>query len=250
MLLIIKIISMKIKVDIVTPVHNEGETIKKTLVEFYNHYSDSNFEIHFIVSEDGSSDDSVRQINLIKENYSLTLLSESYRKGYSKAVIDGLNLTKNKIVSFIDSDGQCDPADLDNLFSYFNGSNLVVGYRNPRQDKMYRIAMSNMFKIVYKILFKINLRDPSCPFFITSKENIERILSTDEIGILSQGFWWEFYARAVSMGIDIVETPINHRQRSGGKTVVYRPTKIPSIALKHLIGLFKLKKICNNFIVN
>lgn len=238
---------MKLNIDIVTPVHNEGETIKKTLEEFYDHYLNSKFEIHFIVSEDGSSDNSVSQINLIKENYSLTLISERYRKGYSKAVIDGLNLTKNKIVSFIDSDGQCDPADLYNLYSHFNGSNLVVGYRNPRQDKMYRIVMSNLFKIVYKILFKINLRDPSCPFFITSKENIDRILSTDEIGILSQGFWWEFYARADSLGINIVETPINHRIRSGGKTVVYRPTKIPSIATKHLFGLFKLKKICRDF---
>jgi len=235
---------MKIKVDIVTPVHKEGKTIKKTLEEFYNLFLDSQFEINFIVSEDGSTDDSVNQIHLVKKKFKLTLLSEKSRKGYSKAVIDGLNLTKNKVVSFIDSDGQCDPADLYNLYSNFNGSNLVVGYRNPRKDKMYRKVMSSFFKIVYKAIFKIKLLDPSCPFFITSKENIDRILSTDQVGILSQGFWWEFYARADSLGIEIVETPINHRIRSGGKTVVYKPSKIPSIAIKHLIGLFKLKKIC------
>ena len=58
---------MKLNIDIVTPVHNEGETIKKTLEEFYDHYLNSKFEIHFIVSEDGSSDNSVSQVNLIKE---------------------------------------------------------------------------------------------------------------------------------------------------------------------------------------
>ena len=231
----------KIKVTIVTPVHNEGDSIRHTLNEFFEFYQDSNFEVSFVVSEDGSSDNSVEEVKLVSENHPVVLISEPIRKGYSKAVIDGLSEVNTPVVSFIDSDGQCHPKDLQNLYEKFDGDNLVIGYRNPRQDNFVRKTMSQAFKFVYERYFDLRLIDPSCPFFVTSIQNLKNILDTPDIGILKQGFWWEFYARAYSLGIEIVESPIEHRVRAAGETVVYRPTKIPSIAYEHIKGLKTLK---------
>lgn len=89
------------------------------------------------------------------------------------------------------------------------------------------------------------MRDPSCPYFVISSENLKKIINTPAIGTLKQGFWWEFYYRAKFIGIDIVEVPINHRIRKSGKTVVYKFNKVPKIAFEHIVGLFKLKKILN-----
>jgi glycosyltransferase involved in cell wall biosynthesis len=236
----------KILVNIISPVHNEGESIRKTLIEFYDAYKDSNFEINFIISEDGSTDNSLSEIDYVKKIHNLNIISDPIRKGYSKAVIDGLQKVEHNVVSFIDSDGQCDPADFERLYKEFNGNNLVIGYRNPRNDSNFRKFISYLFKIFYVNIFKIKLIDPSCPYFVTSKKNVNKILATKEIGILEQGFWWEFYARAIYLGIEIVEVPINHRTRSGGKTVVYRLNKLPKIAISHLKNLFKLKKIIEN----
>lgn len=233
----------KIPINIVSPVHNEGESIRKTLKEFYDFYENSNFEMNFIISEDGSTDNTLSEINYVKKTHNLMLISEETRKGYSKAVIDGLKKVEHNVVSFIDSDGQCDPADFERLYSEFNGNNLVIGYRNPRNDSNFRKFISYLFKVFYINIFKIKLIDPSCPYFVTSKKNINKILSTKEIGILEQGFWWEFYARAIYLGVEIIEVPINHRNRSGGKTVVYKFNKLPKIAFTHLKNLFKLKKI-------
>ena len=127
----------KIPINIVSPVHNEGESIRKTLKEFYDFYENSNFEMNFIISEDGSTDNTLSEINYVKKTHNLMLISEETRKGYSKAVIDGLKKVEHNVVSFIDSDGQCDPADFERLYSEFNGNNLVIGYRNPRNDSNF-----------------------------------------------------------------------------------------------------------------
>jgi hypothetical protein len=61
-------------------------------------------------------------------------------------------------------------------------------------------------------------------------------------GLLRQGFWWEFYARANAAGLRIATVPIRHRARLAGDTKVYRPTKIPGIAIEHIRALFTLRR--------
>ena len=231
------------EITLVTPVHNEGESIYATIEEFFNFYKASEIDVNFIISEDGSSDNSVEQIKLLQDNFSVKLISEPMRKGYSKAVIDGLKMVESDVVSFIDSDGQCDPADLVKLLEKFDGNNLVIGNRANRNDSTVRKMMSASFKFVYELLFNTNLKDPSCPYFVTSSQNLAEILNTPSLGILKQGFWWEFYARAKSLDIENIQVDINHRKRAAGNTVVYRPTKLPRIVIEHLIGLFQLKKL-------
>jgi len=236
----------KKQITIVTPVHNEGKTIYVTIEEFFKIYKDSEIEIKFIISEDGSTDNSVFEIEKLKEKYDINLISEIKRKGYSHAVIDGLRSVETEIVCFIDSDGQCDPVDLNRLLNKFHGNNIVIGNRNPRQDKILRLFISKCFKVLYEILTKVKLNDPSCPYFITSKTNIDRILTTRDIGILTHGFWWEFYARAKYLNLDIDEVVVKHRKRGYGSSVIFKPSAIPFIASKNLYNLFKLRKILKN----
>jgi len=61
-----------------------------------------------------------------------------------------------------------------------------------------------------------------------------------KVGLLSEGFQWEFVARALKAGIKIGEVPINHRLRASGSTVVYKPTRVPGIAWRNGVGLIKI----------
>ena len=171
----------------------------------------------------------------------LKLISDPVRKGYSGAVIDGFRATRSEWVGFIDSDGQYDPADMLRLVTLRKDVDLVMGWRNPRSDHLIRKAMSGAFKFVYRMFFRVNVRDPSCPYLLINRAGLEKILSGN-VGILKQGFWWEFLARAVAANLRIVEIPVRHRVRAGGVTQVYRPTQVPRIAIEHLIGLYHLRK--------
>jgi dolichol-phosphate mannosyltransferase len=169
------------------------------------------------------------------------LISDPVRKGYSRAVIDGLRATEAEWIACIDSDGQCDPADFPRLWAAVAGYDMIIGYRNPRSDTLMRKLMSGAFGFVYRRFFSVRLRDPSCPYILINRLGLNAILAGN-VGILKQGFWWEFVARATALGLCIKEMPVRHRVRSSGTTQVYRLGKIPRIAIEHLAGLRKLRR--------
>ena len=230
-------------VDVVLPVHNEGGSIGATLEEFHRVVTRTRgIPVRFVVCEDGSTDNTVAVVRDLQGSLPILLITDKARKGYSRAVIDGFRACDGDLVGFIDSDGQCDPTDFSTLHEKMSDPavDLAVGYRNPRSDHWVRLLMSGLFKTVYRMLFPVRLRDPSCPFLLIRREGLQKILQ-GKVGILKQGFWWEFMARAQALGLALAETPVRHRVRSAGTTQVYKPTKVPRIAWEHLLGLFALR---------
>ena len=229
-------------IDIVVPVHNEAESIADTLSEFYMATQTAMTPpIRFVVCEDGSTDRTVEVLEEAARTLPIHLITQPQRKGYSQAVIDGLRASTSHSVAVIDSDGQCDPADFPRLLQSISHGDVVIGYRHPRVDPWARLAMSNAFKAVYQTMFSLRLKDPSCPYIVIRRPALDKILAGNP-GILPQGFWWEFMARADANHLKIIEVPVNHRVRASGTTQVYRPRKIPKIAAEHLVGLYKLKR--------
>lgn len=229
-------------VDVVMPAHNEEATIDSTIREFHGvATADLGISVRIIVSEDGSTDDTCDVIRVVAHDVPVRLLTYPERKGYSRAVIDGLRAADAEIVCFVDSDGQCDPTDLRSLLQRIDDHDLVVGFRHPRRDSNFRRAISAMFGTVYRALFPVRLRDPSCPYIAIRRQALLTVLSGSP-GVLKQGFWWEFNARAVAHGLRVAEVPVRHRERTAGQTQVYRWQKIPRIAYDHLLGLLALRQ--------
>ena len=54
------------------------------------------------------------------------------------------------------------------------------------------------------------------------KEDIESIINTDAVGLIKEGFWWEFYAWCIKRNLEIVEIPIKHFNRKYDNTVVFK----------------------------
>lgn len=232
---------MKKKLQIVTAVYNEEKNIEHTIVSFFDKLEKHNFEIEFIISEDGSKDNSVKVIKSLSKIYNIKLYSSKTRKNYSEAVLFGLSKTNFDIVAFVDSDGQYEPDDLYKMSCSLQQGTFVLGFRNPRVDSKFRIAISKSFKFIYKKMMKLNLSDPSSAYFIGYKSDLDKVLNGFKDGYLKEGFWWEFYARASKNNIKIIEVPVKHFERRYGNTVVFKLYKIPLIGLKNLIGLVKLK---------
>ena len=74
------------KIQIVTPVYNEEKNIYSTIKSFFIEYEDSDFEISFIISEDGSTDNSIKIIKELQKDYEIKLLSSRERKNYTDAL--------------------------------------------------------------------------------------------------------------------------------------------------------------------
>ena len=74
------------------------------------------------------------------------------------------------------------------------------------------------------------------------REDILSILNKEDIGLIKEGFWWEFYAWCIKKDLNIVEIPIKHFNREYGNTVVFTLRRIPKIAYRNILGLIKLRK--------
>jgi glycosyltransferase involved in cell wall biosynthesis len=230
------------RVDIVLPVHNEAGSIAAVLREFHEVVAQTTgIPLRFVVSEDCSRDNTVAILQALAAELPILLLSSTERRGYSGGAIAGLRAATADVVSFIDSDGQCDPRDFARLHAALSEADLVIGWRRPRRDPFLRRVFSGAFGFVYRRLFPVKVHDPSCPFIVVRRPALERILA-GRVGVLKQGFWWEFVARATALGVPLVEMPIAHRSRLAGQTQIYRPTKILSIGLEHVAALFTLRR--------
>ena len=76
------------ELQVVLPVHNEGRTIDGTLAEWHEALREIDHE--FVVCEDGSTDDTVSVLRAAAAHLPLVLISDTRRKGYTRAAIDAL----------------------------------------------------------------------------------------------------------------------------------------------------------------
>lgn len=227
-------------IDIVVPAHNEGASIGATLRHFHAAVAPAQ-PIRFIVCEDGSRDDTVDVLRALQAEMPLHLITARARKGYTAAMLDGLRATTAAWVAMMDADGVYDPADFLRLLAAREGADMVIGIRTPRADPLFRRVISDAFGLVYRALFPVRLRDPSCSFLVINRAGLATILA-GQVGTLRQGFIWEFAARAQAAGLRIAEIPVTHRERAAGVTQVYRLAKLPRIAVEHLAGLVRLRR--------
>jgi glycosyltransferase involved in cell wall biosynthesis len=227
----------KYNLEILMPVYNEEDTIKETLSQIYKKIN-KEISFRFIISEDGSTDDTKNILNNLKLKYNLKLISDKKRKGYSKAVMDGIKSATADYLLIMDSDGQCDPRDIKKLWNQRKNSDLVSGNRVQRKDFMYRKIFSNACYLIYKILFNVNLKDPSFAFILMNKKVYKSLVYKV---LCPQGFFWEFNARAKIKNFTFNEVNVNHRKRKSGHTRIYYYRDLPKIALQHFLGLMRIK---------
>jgi len=226
-----------LELEVLLPVHNEAETIQATIREIYEELSPQ-VRMRFIVCEDGSRDGTQAILRRLSREIPMNLSLSDARKGYSRAVRDGMQALQAPCLLCLDSDGQCDPKDFWKFWNARHEADVLLGWRTDRADTLLRRSLSRFFHFFYRAVFRVPVHDPSCPYILCRQEVVVRLLP--ELGAMQEGFWWEFVARAHRRGYSIKELPVHHRRRAGGATQVYKFRKMPGIFFRHFLALFKI----------
>jgi dolichol-phosphate mannosyltransferase len=224
-------------VEVLMPVHNEGECIAETICAIYAELSKI-VSVGFIICEDGSKDNSKEVLRRLAGELPLRLNLSDTRKGYSKAMREGMDLLDADFLLCLDSDGQCAPEDFAEFWRNRESADVLIGWREKRADTLVRRLFSRFFYLLYQSVFRAPVHDPSCPYVLMRKAVAGRLAS--ELGEMQEGFWWEFVARAHRRGFTIRELPIHHRLRVSGKTQVYKWSKMPGIFARHVVALGRI----------
>ena len=224
-------------IEVLLPVHNEAETIEATIGEMCAELSRL-VRVRFIVCEDGSTDRTREALARLPSAVPAKMILSEARKGYSKAVRDGMQVAEAPYLLCLDSDGQCDPKDFARFWEARGEADVVIGWRIRRADPVLRRVLSGVFYRIYQVFNRVPVHDPSCPYVLARKGVVDALVA--ELGEMQQGFWWEFVARAHRRGFTIKEIPVHHRLRAGGTTRVYTLRKMPGIGYCHVRALFRI----------
>jgi len=226
-----------IELQILLPVHNEAGSIEKTLREIHQEISPK-VPFEFIVCEDGSTDATREVLAKLQGVFPAIFITSEQRKGYSKAVKDGMQACTAPFLLCLDGDGQCDPADFWTFWNARDQSDVLIGWRKTRCDPFFRRALSRFFYLAYQFFYHAPIHDPSCPFIIMKREVITTLLPS--LGSMREGFWWEFTARCRRARFNLMEFPVHHRERAAGTTQVYRLSKLAGIGCRHFAALVSI----------
>jgi glycosyltransferase involved in cell wall biosynthesis len=227
-------------ISIILPVHNEEKNLKELLLSWSKLLIENKIDYEFIIVEDGSTDRTKEIIVELEQTYPIINLSQKEKRGYSKAVVDGITHSTKKFILCTDSDNQIKVNSLiENLINFPNDNEFLIGYRNPRNDPWNRLIYSKLFKIFHSILFNSKLIDPSCPFVIGLNSTFKK-LDKEKLLFMKEGFWWGFVGLSISNNINFIQRPIKHYPRLEGEAG-YKLKSLPGIIFRNIYGLIKIK---------
>ena len=146
------------------------------------------------------------------------------RRGYGRACAAGIRALspQSDVVVFLDGDGSDCPEFMDRLVDpIVTGTHDFVigsrtrGQREPGSMNAQQIYAGRFGGWLLSILYGVRYTD-MCPFRAIHRHALERL------GMREKTYGWnlEMQMRAARAGLRILEVPVNHRCRAGGKSKV------------------------------
>jgi polyisoprenyl-phosphate glycosyltransferase len=142
------------KISIIIPVFNESATIQHSLVTISSEIKRiPNIDFHFIIVNDGSSDNTLEILNKIAINQmNITILNFTRNFGKEAAIYAGLKYSQCDAVIVMDSDLQHPPYLIENMVNFWlNGSDVVEACKLSRGKESF---ISKFFAQGFYFLFE------------------------------------------------------------------------------------------------
>lgn len=151
------------KFTVLIPVFNEEGTIKKVILEILSKYP----EIDLVVINDGSFDETEREIHSIINN-NLKILSYSENQGKGYALKYGLkNVSEDGVVIFWDGDDELNSDNIEDLINFYTQNencDILFGSRFLEPNKiqkygLFKVVINSTLTQLGNLFMKSNLTD-------------------------------------------------------------------------------------------
>jgi dolichyl-phosphate beta-glucosyltransferase len=201
--------------SVVIPAFNEELRIIQTLDYSLNYLKNQNYPFEIIVVNDGSTDKTKEVVqNFINNNsnYNLKIIGYDKNRGKGYAVNYGMTRALGEIVLFMDADNSTKINEVEKAFKKIDeGFDIVIASRKLKESKiivyqsLMRRILGNIFPILVKILFNLNLTDTQAGFKVFKKETL---IIFQEQKIFDFAFDVELLVIAKKHNFKIAEIPI------------------------------------------
>lgn len=220
------------------PTYNEESNIEDTVLKAKKVLQKVAKEWEILIINDGSKDNTEQVAKeLEKKDLNIKLINHKVNRGYGGALKTGLQKSKYPWISFTDSDGQFDFAEIVNFIDTQEETkaDMVIGYYKKRQVSKAKILTSKMWEYVVYFLFGLKVKDIDCGFKFFRKEVVDEVMPLEsERGAFISS---EFLIKAKKKGYKIVEIPVTHYPRTQGTGT----GRNLNVIVQSFIDLFKLR---------
>lgn len=232
------------KLYVVIPAYNEEENIRQVIEDWYpivEKYN-SDGESRLVIIDDGSKDNTYTIMREYANEKPLFLPLTKSNSGHGATILYGYQYALDSQADYIfqtDSDGQTLPAEFHQFWEKRHDYDMVIGWRNTREDGSSRVFVTKVLKFVIKLCFGVTVTDANTPFRLMRANTLKKY-----IGYIPKDFNLSnviisvIYAKAKC---NVEYIPITFRPRQGG---------VNSINMKRIfkIGRQALKdfRIINN----
>lgn len=224
--------------SVVIPFYNEEAAISDLLTEVLDVMEAIGRPFECLCVDDGSSDGTPETLRSLAERPGspVRMIQFPENRGQGAALYRGLQEAAGEVVVTLDGDGQNHPGDIPRLSELLESSDLVCGIRADRKDSWLRRSMSWLANNVRGWLLQDGVSDAGCALKVMRREVVYSLIPLKTL--------YSFIpAMAAAAGFRVVETPVRHRARHGGRTsygllvFLWRP-------LVDLIGLAWYRRRC------
>lgn len=203
---------MAIKYSVVIPLKNEEDNILDLVQEIEPVMSSLKQPWELICIDDGSTDKTLSLLlEMAKDKSYLRILPFKRNYGQSSAFDAGFKHARGEFVITLDGDRQNDPADIPKMVKAIEDCDLVCGHRVNRRDTWMKRLTSRMANAIRSRVCKDGMEDTGCSLKIYRTDCLRKIK-------LYQGMHRFLPALFVIEGFKIKQLPVNHRERTKGKT--------------------------------
>jgi glycosyltransferase AglD len=206
-------------VSVILPAYNEERRLRGSVERLESVLTHSLGEFEIIISEDGSSDDTLNIAKSLKSGR-VKIHHNGKRMGKGAAIRSAAGLAKADIVVFMDADLASNPGHVRQLVDFIEGgAAIVIGSRYLRESKakrsVVRYVASKGFNMLVRVFLGSKLTDHQCGFKAFRKESVLPVINEVE----DQGWFWdtELLVRAQRKGLKIAEIPIEWKEAPGSR---------------------------------
>ncbi len=204
-----------IDISVVLPCHNELANLRPLAQAIHAAVEPLGVEYEIIFTDDCSDDGSwttLREMAAAQPRLRAQRLAQ--RSGQSAAMWAGIRAARGRVIVTLDADLQNDPADIPKLLEALQRADCVCGSRveaRRQGDSWVRVASSRIANCVRNKLSEETISDAGCCFRAFKRACVADVK-------FFRGAH-RFLPTLVKMeGFSVVEVPIRHHPRAGGKT--------------------------------
>lgn len=203
---------MPIKYSVVVPMKNEASNIPDFIHELEPIMLSLNQPWELICIDDGSTDQTLEVLKQFKEQKPyLRVLIFDKNYGQSSAFDAGFRHAVGEFVITLDGDLQNDPADIPKMLQLAEQADLVCGQRQKRRDTLVKRLTSFLANQIRSRVCQDGVKDTGCSLKVYRTSCLKQIK-------MYHGMHRFLPALFKIEGFRVVETPVNHRERTKGTT--------------------------------